>query len=125
MSGDRCSRRKPRTSSRNACSSSVNSRRMAAAGDDRFAHVVFCSTEFNSELVQNYEYARRSLSMYKPHKTQSAKRARPPLKAAPANPIPLKPPAAKQAVVKPPAVKTDRHFVTALARGLEVLASFR
>src|SRR5258708_14841486 len=49
--------------------------------------------------------ARRSLSMNKPHKAQPAKRAKPPLKTA--------------------IVKTDRHFVTALARGLEVLACFR
>ena len=43
--------------------------------------------------------------MNKPHKAQAAGRAKPPLKAA--------------------VVKTDRHFVTALARGLEVLACFR
>src|SRR5260370_24534308 len=48
----------------------------------------------------------RSLSMNKPHKAQAAKRAKPP---------PL-----RTAIVK-----TDRHFVTALARGLEVLACFR
>src|SRR5258706_4142702 len=46
-----------------------------------------------------------SLSMNKPPKAQAAGRAKPPLKAA--------------------VVKTDRHFVTALARGLEVLACFR
>jgi DNA-binding IclR family transcriptional regulator len=44
--------------------------------------------------------------MNKPHKAQAAKRAKPP---------PL-----RTAIVK-----TDRHFVTALARGLEVLACFR
>ena len=43
--------------------------------------------------------------MNKPHKAQAAKRARAPLKTG--------------------VVKTDRHFVTALARGLEVLACFR
>jgi DNA-binding IclR family transcriptional regulator len=43
--------------------------------------------------------------MNKPHKAQAAKRARPPPRTA--------------------TVKTDRHFVTALARGLEVLACFR
>jgi DNA-binding IclR family transcriptional regulator len=43
--------------------------------------------------------------MNKPHKAQPAKRAKPPLKTG--------------------VVKTDRHFVTALARGLEVLACFR
>src|SRR5882757_10030119 len=46
-----------------------------------------------------------SLSMNKPPEAQAAGRAKPPLKAA--------------------IVKTDRHFVTALARGLEVLACFR
>ena len=43
--------------------------------------------------------------MNKPHKAQPAKRTSPPRKV--------------------PIVKTDRHFVTALARGLEVLACFR
>jgi DNA-binding IclR family transcriptional regulator len=43
--------------------------------------------------------------MNKPHKPQPARRAKPPLGTA---------------IVKP-----DRHFVTALARGLEVLACFR
>ena len=43
--------------------------------------------------------------MNKPYRAQPAKRAKPPLKTAIA--------------------KTDRHFVTALARGLEVLACFR
>jgi DNA-binding IclR family transcriptional regulator len=43
--------------------------------------------------------------MNKPHKAPAAKRAKPPLATA--------------------IVKTDRHFVTALARGLEVLACFR
>src|ERR1700693_5583409 len=47
----------------------------------------------------------RSLSMNKPHKAQAAKRAKPPLGTV--------------------IVKSDRHFVTALARGLEVLACFR
>jgi DNA-binding IclR family transcriptional regulator len=43
--------------------------------------------------------------MNKPYKAQSGKRARTSL--------------------KPAAAKTDRHFVTALARGLEILACFR
>jgi DNA-binding IclR family transcriptional regulator len=43
--------------------------------------------------------------MNRPRKTQAAKRAKLPLKA--------------------PIVKADRHFVTALARGLQVLACFR
>jgi DNA-binding IclR family transcriptional regulator len=43
--------------------------------------------------------------MNKPPKASAAQRAKPPRKAA--------------------AVKTDRHFVTALARGLEVLACYR
>ncbi len=43
--------------------------------------------------------------MYRPHKMQPAKRTGPPR--------------------KPAGVKSDRHFVTALARGLEVLACFR
>ena len=43
--------------------------------------------------------------MNKPHKARAAKRAKPPHRT--------------------PIVKTDRHFVTALARGLEVLACFR
>jgi DNA-binding IclR family transcriptional regulator len=73
-------------------------------------NLVFCSTEFNSELVQNYAQRFPSLSMKKPHKEQFAKRAKPPPKAA---------------IVNPPVIKTDRHFVTALARGLEVLACFR
>src|SRR6202166_961068 len=104
MSDESCSRRKLRTSSRNDCSSSVNSRRMAAAGDHRLGRLVFCTTEFNSELVQNY--ARMpELVNNKPHKPQPARRAKPPLGTA---------------IVKP-----DRHFVTALARGLEVLACFR
>src|SRR6202048_5108167 len=47
----------------------------------------------------------RRLSMNKPHKAQAAKQAKPPPRTA--------------------IVKTDRHFVTALARGLEVLACFR
>src|ERR1700731_1873722 len=47
----------------------------------------------------------RSLSMNKPPEVLAAGRAKPPLKAD--------------------VVKTDRHFVTALARGLEVLACFR
>src|SRR6202451_3295678 len=73
-------------------------------------NLVFCSTEFNSELGQNYAQRFRTLSMNKPHKAQIAKRAKPALKTA---------------IVKTPVVKTDRHFVTALARGLEVLACFR
>ena len=48
--------------------------------------------------------------MNRPLKVQIAKRAKPPPKAA---------------IAKPSVVKTDRHFVTALARGLEVLACFR
>src|ERR1700737_196685 len=48
----------------------------------------------------------RSLSMNKPQKPQSAQPGKPPL-----NPAAI--------------TKTDRHFVTALARGLEVLACFR
>jgi DNA-binding IclR family transcriptional regulator len=52
--------------------------------------LVFCSTEFNSELVQNYAYASRSCQLN----------------------------------IKP-VIKADRHFVTALSRGLEVLACFR
>src|ERR1700688_1436768 len=47
----------------------------------------------------------RRLSMNKPNKAPAAKRAKPPHRT--------------------PIVKTDRHFVTALARGLEVLACFR
>jgi len=43
--------------------------------------------------------------MNKPHKARAAKRKKPPHRT--------------------PIVKTDRHFVTALARGLEVLACFR
>jgi DNA-binding IclR family transcriptional regulator len=53
--------------------------------------------------------------MNKPHKVQPATRAKLPRKAAV-----VKPAAAHTA-----AVKTDRHFVTALGRGLEVLACFR
>jgi DNA-binding IclR family transcriptional regulator len=48
--------------------------------------------------------------MNKPRRVPATKRARPPLAAA---------------AVKPANVKSDRHFVTALARGLEVLACFR
>jgi DNA-binding IclR family transcriptional regulator len=48
--------------------------------------------------------------MNKANKAQPAKRAKPPARAANA---------------KAPGIKTDRHFVTALARGLEVLACFR
>src|SRR6267142_1311194 len=54
--------------------------------------------------------ARRSLSMNKPQRAQPARRTKPSPKAA---------------IVEPLVTKTDRHFVTALARGLEVLASFR
>jgi DNA-binding IclR family transcriptional regulator len=53
--------------------------------------------------------------MNKANKAQPAKRARPPPRAANAT-APL---------ARAPAVKEDRHFVTALARGLEVLACFR
>src|ERR1700677_3401420 len=48
---------------------------------------MFCSTEFNSEIVQNYEDTHRGLSMIK--------------------------------------TSADRHFVNALARGLELLSCFR
>jgi len=48
--------------------------------------------------------------MNKPQRAQPARRTKPSPKAA---------------IVKPLVIKTDRHFVTALARGLEVLASFR
>src|ERR1700676_380970 len=76
---------------------------------------VFCTTEFNSDLVQNYAYRCPSLSMNKPPKAQLSDRAKPQHKAA---------------MVKTPArraraAKADRHFVTALARGLEVLACYR
>jgi DNA-binding IclR family transcriptional regulator len=53
--------------------------------------------------------------MNKPHKVQPAMRARRPRKAA----------VGKPAAAPAAAVKTDRHFVTALGRGLEVLACFR
>src|SRR6202044_1209724 len=71
--------------------------------------MMFCSTESNSELLQNYAQRCRSLSMNKAHKVQAAKRSKP----------------LKTSIVKPAVIKTDRHFVTALARGLEVLACFR
>jgi len=58
--------------------------------------------------------------MNKANKALPAKRAKPPLKAANG-----KAPFAKTPAVKAPVIKTDRHFVTALARGLEVLACFR
>jgi DNA-binding IclR family transcriptional regulator len=50
-----------------------------------------------------------------------------PRKAPAARPAkPAREPPVEPAIVKPvAAAKTDRHFVTALARGLEVLASFR
>ncbi len=48
--------------------------------------------------------------MNKPQRAQPARRTKPSPKAA---------------IVEPLVTKTDRHFVTALARGLEVLASFR
>src|SRR6202162_1745297 len=54
--------------------------------------------------------ARRSLSMNKPQRAQPARRTTAPLKGA---------------IATRPAIKADGHFVTALARGLEVLASFR
>lgn len=60
---------------------------------------MFCTTEFNSELVQNYAERYPSLSMNKASKARPAHRAGRP--------------------------KADRHFVTALARGLEVLACYR
>jgi DNA-binding IclR family transcriptional regulator len=53
--------------------------------------------------------------MNKANKAPAARRAKPPPGAA----------NAKTPAVKAPAVKADRHFVTALARGLEVLACFR
>src|SRR6202049_1677438 len=53
--------------------------------------------------------------MNKPLKAQRAKRAKPPLKAA----------IVKTPVGMAPGVKTDRHFVTALARGSAVRACFR
>jgi len=53
--------------------------------------------------------------MNKPLKAQRAKQAKPPLKPA----------IVKTPIGKASGVKTDRHFVTALARGLEVLACFR
>ena len=49
--------------------------------------------------------------MNKANKTPPPKRAKPPLARTPG--------------VKAPVIKADRHFVTALARGLEVLACFR
>jgi DNA-binding IclR family transcriptional regulator len=66
---------------------------------------VFCTTEFNSDLVQNYAYRCPSLSMNKPPEAQLSDRAKPQGRAR--------------------AAKPDRHFVTALARGLEVLACYR
>ena len=53
--------------------------------------------------------------MNKPAKAQTPNRAKPPLKAA----------WGKSSAGNPGATKTDRHFVTALARGLEVLACYR
>ena len=60
----------------------------------------FCSTELNSENLQNYEDAGRGLSM-----SQTLKVTRMAADAAHS--------------------KADRHFVTALSRGLELLACFR
>ena len=60
-------------------------------------------------MVQNYADAGQSLSMNKLRNVQPPKRTKPPPQTA---------------SVKS-SVKTDRHFVTALARGLEVLACFR
>src|SRR5579862_9404082 len=116
MSEVSLSRRNVRTSSRKEFSSSVNSRRMVAAGVHGGVHGVFCTTEFNSKLVQNYEYRCPSLSMNKPPKAPLSGKAKPPHKAAGA-----RTPAGRRA--KQP--KADRHFVTALARGLEVLACYR
>src|SRR6202049_4881702 len=53
--------------------------------------------------------------MNKPAKAQAANRAKPPLKAV----------GVKTAGGSPGIAKADRHFVTALARGLEVLACYR
>ena len=53
--------------------------------------------------------------MNKANKAPAARRAKPPPGAA----------NAKTPALKAPAVKADRHFVTALARGLELLACFR
>src|ERR1700724_3548957 len=100
MSEVSLSRRKVRTSSRKAFSSSVNSRRTVAAGVHGGVHGVFCTTEFNSKLVQNYEFRCPSLSMNKPPKAPLERRAKPPHKAAGGKT------AASRA--KPP--KADRHF---------------
>src|ERR1700694_4348608 len=54
--------------------------------------------------------------MNKPAKAQTPIRAKPP---------PLKPTGGKSSAGNPGATKADRHFVTALARGLEVLACYR
>jgi len=53
--------------------------------------------------------------MNKPAKAQTPIRAKPP----------LKPTGGKACAGDPDATKSDRHFVTALARGLEVLACYR
>src|SRR5580698_2349084 len=105
MSADSCWRRKSRTSCLNDCSSSVNSSRMGVPRDHSLI-LVFCTTEFNSKMVQNYADACQSLSMNKLRNAQPPKRAKQPPQTA---------------IVKS-TVKTDRHFVTALGRGLEVLA---
>jgi DNA-binding IclR family transcriptional regulator len=59
--------------------------------------------------------------MNKANKALPARRAKPP----PRGPGPKAPLASTTPALKVPAVKEDRHFVTALARGLEVLACFR
>src|SRR3981189_2280503 len=59
--------------------------------------------------------------MQKPAKAQPAQRAKPPHKATAVKTPAFKAPAGRAAKI----AKTDRHFVTALARGLEVLACYR
>jgi DNA-binding IclR family transcriptional regulator len=68
-------------------------------------------------MMQNYGDASQSLSMNKLRKVQRPTRAKPPLKA-----VTVKAPGKVPGKVPG---KADRHFVTALARGLEVLACFR
>src|ERR1700704_3226219 len=59
--------------------------------------------------------------MQKPAKAQPAQRAKPSHKATAVKTPAFKAPAGRAAKI----AKTDRHFVTALARGLEVLACYR
>ena len=59
--------------------------------------------------------------MQKPAGAQPAQRAKPPHKATAVKTPAFKAPAGRAAKI----AKTDRHFVTALARGLEVLACYR